>query len=109
MVAMSHHTARGIRFQIIVDIAFEISDVAIDTHVFILKQSGAAIFVFAGASDVAVKVRRRTAELNWYPLFVLDDAAASIATALKPAGLENSAGAISTSFLKDCQRSGMEG
>src|ERR1700730_611520 len=86
---------------IIVDIAFEISDVAIDTHVSILKQSGAAIFVFAGAPDVAAKVIRRTAEFNWHPLFVLDGAAASIATALRPAGLENSAGAISTSFLKD--------
>jgi ABC-type branched-subunit amino acid transport system substrate-binding protein len=86
---------------IIVDIAFEISDVAIDTHVSILKQSGAAIFVFAGAPDVAAKVIQQTAEFNWHPLFILDDAAASIATALRPAGLEKSAGAISTSFLKD--------
>src|SRR5947208_1753331 len=31
----------------------------------------------------------------------LNDASASIATALRPAGLENSAGVISTSFLKD--------
>jgi branched-chain amino acid transport system substrate-binding protein len=84
-----------------VDIAFEIADAGMETHVSILKRSGADIFLFAGAPDVAAKVIRIAAELNWHPVFILDSAAASIATALKPAGLENSAGVISASFLKD--------
>ncbi len=84
-----------------VDIAFESADPSMETHVSILKRSGADIFVFAGAPDVAAKVIRIAADLNWHPLFILDGAAASIASALKPAGLENSAGVISTSFLKD--------
>jgi branched-chain amino acid transport system substrate-binding protein len=86
---------------LIVDIAFESADPSIETHVSILKRSGADIFVFAGAPAVAAKVIRIAADLNWHPVFILDGAAASIATALKPAGLENSAGVISTSFLKD--------
>ncbi len=86
---------------LIVDVAFESADPAMETHVSILKRSGADIFVFAGAPDVAAKVIRIAAGLNWHPVFILDSAAASIATALKPAGLENSAGVISTSFLKD--------
>ena len=77
------------------------SDPYMETHVSILKRSGADIFVFAGAPAVAAKVIRIAADLNWHPVFILDSAAASIATALKPAGLENSAGVISTSFLKD--------
>ena len=86
---------------IIVDVAFDISDASIDTHVSILKRAGADIFVFAGAPNIAAKVIRMTADFNWHPVFILDDAAGSIATALRPAGLENSAGVISTSFLKD--------
>jgi branched-chain amino acid transport system substrate-binding protein len=41
------------------------------------------------------------AEINWHPVFLLNDAAASTGTALNPAGIENSAGVISASFLKD--------
>lgn len=84
-----------------VDIAFEIPDPGMETHVSILKRSGADIFVFAGAPEVAAKVIRMAADLNWHPVFILDSAATSITTALKPAGLENSVGVISTSFLKD--------
>src|SRR5262249_4771733 len=84
-----------------VDIAFEIADPALETHISILKRSGADIFLFAGAPDVAAKVIRTAAGLDWHPVFILDSAAASIATALKPAGQENAAGVISASFLKD--------
>src|SRR2546430_4646382 len=44
---------------------------------------------------------RLAAETHWHPVFLLNDAAASIGTALNPAGIENSAGAISATFLKD--------
>ena len=44
---------------------------------------------------------RLAADLNWHPVFLLNDAAASIGTALNPAGVENAAGVISTAFLKD--------
>ena len=86
---------------IIVDIAYDISDEFLDTHVSILKRSGAEIFVFAGVPTNAARVIRIAAGLNWHPVFIVNDMAASIATALKPAGLENSAGVISATFLKD--------
>jgi branched-chain amino acid transport system substrate-binding protein len=86
---------------IVVDIAYEISDAHLDTHVSILKQSGAEIFVFSGSPSNAARVIRTAADLNWHPAFILNDMAASIATALRPAGLENSAGVVSASFLKD--------
>jgi branched-chain amino acid transport system substrate-binding protein len=86
---------------IIVDVAYDISDEFLDTHVSILKRSGADIFVFAGVPANAARVIRIAADLNWHPVFILNDTAASIATALRPAGLENSVGVISTSFLKD--------
>jgi len=86
---------------IIVDIAYEVSDAHLDTHMSILKQSGADIFVFAGVPANAARAIRIAADIDWHPVFMVNDMAASIATALRPAGLENSLGVISTSFLKD--------
>jgi ABC-type branched-subunit amino acid transport system substrate-binding protein len=84
-----------------VDIAYDIADEHLDTHVSILKQSGAEIFVFAGVPANAAKAIRLAAELNWHPVFILNHMSSSIATALKPAGLENAAGVITAGFLKD--------
>jgi ABC-type branched-subunit amino acid transport system substrate-binding protein len=84
-----------------VDIAYDIADEHLDTHLSILKRSGAEIFVFTGAPANAAKVIRMAAELNWHPVFILSHMASSIATALKPAGSENAAGVITAGFLKD--------
>src|SRR6201993_2362560 len=84
-----------------VDIAYDIADEHLDTHVSILKQSGAEILVFAGTPTNAAKVIRIASELNWHPVFVLSHMSSSIAPALKPAALENAVGAITAAFLKD--------
>ena len=84
---------------IVADIAFD-ADMAIDTQVDILKNSGAESGV-NGAPAIAARAIRRAAGLDWHPVFVLVNAAASIASALRPAGLQNAVGVISTSFLKD--------
>ena len=86
---------------IVSDITFDISDKSIDSQIDVLKTSGAQILVFDGAPAVAALALRRMAEIDWHPVFMLDNASASIANALRPAGLENSIGVISTAFLKD--------
>jgi branched-chain amino acid transport system substrate-binding protein len=86
---------------IVSDITFEVSDTSIDTQIEILKDSGAEILVFDGAPAIAALALRRAAELDWHPVYLLDNASASIASALRPAGLQNALGVISTSFLKD--------
>src|SRR5437763_11952661 len=91
----------GIARMIRVDIAYEIADEHLETHVSILKRSGAEIFVFAGVPANATKVIRIAADLNWHPVFILNYMASSIAMALKPAGLENALGIITAAFLKD--------
>jgi ABC-type branched-subunit amino acid transport system substrate-binding protein len=85
-----------------VDIGFDVADEHLDSHVSILKQSGAEIFVFAGSPANAAKVIRMAAELDWHPpVFILSHMASSMATALKPAGVENAVGVITAAFLKD--------
>jgi branched-chain amino acid transport system substrate-binding protein len=86
---------------VIVDVAFDIADEHLETHVSILKRSGADVFVFAGVPATASRVIQLAAGLHWHPIFILNDAAASIATALTPAGVDRSAGVISAAFLKD--------
>jgi branched-chain amino acid transport system substrate-binding protein len=86
---------------IVADITFELSDTSIDTQIDILKSSGAEILVFDGAPAMAARALRRASELDWHPVYLLDNASASIASALRPAGLQNALGVISTSFLKD--------
>jgi branched-chain amino acid transport system substrate-binding protein len=85
---------------IVADIAIE-ADMSIDAQVDILKASGADVLVLNCAPPISARAIRRAAELEWHPVLVLVNAAASIANALRPAGLENAIGVISTSFLKD--------
>jgi len=86
---------------IVADTTFDASDRSVDSQVGLLQDSGAQIFIFDGAPAVAALALRRMADINWHPVFLLDNASASIANALRPAGMENSIGVISTAFLKD--------
>ncbi|MGY4511686.1 ABC-type branched-subunit amino acid transport system substrate-binding protein [Bradyrhizobium sp. USDA 3650] len=86
---------------VLVDIAFDIADEHLDGHVSILKRAGADIFVFLGVPSTASKVIKLAASMKWRPVFIVNDASASIANAMAPAGLENSSGVISAAFLKD--------
>jgi ABC-type branched-subunit amino acid transport system substrate-binding protein len=84
-----------------VDIAYDLADEHLDTHVSILKRSGAEIFVFAGVPKNAAKVIRLAADLNWHPVFIMNQLASSIADGLRPAGLENAQGVVTAAYLKD--------
>ena len=84
-----------------VDIAYDVDDQHLDTHVSILKRSDADVFVFAGVPENAAKVIRIAAERDWHPVFIVNQLASSIATVLKPAGPENATGVITAAFLKD--------
>jgi len=84
-----------------VDVAYDAGDEHLDTHVSILKQSGAEVFVFAGQPENAAKVIRIAAEHDWHPVFIVNQTASSIAAVMKPAGLQNAAGVVTAAFLKD--------
>jgi branched-chain amino acid transport system substrate-binding protein len=85
----------------VTDTAFDATDRSLDQQLDILHNSGVEILVFDGAPAMAAQVIRHLGESDWHPVLVLDNAAASIASALRPGGLENSIGVISTAFLKD--------
>src|SRR6266404_1453662 len=87
---------------IVSDTTFDLSDSSsLDAQIEVLKSSGAEILLLDVAPAVAARALRKIAELDWRPVYLLDNASASIANALRPAGLQNASGVISTSFLKD--------
>lgn len=87
---------------IVADTTLDLSDSSsLDEQIGVLKSSGAEILVFDLAPAVAAQALRKMAELDWRPVDVLVNASASIASTLRPAGLQNASGVISTSFLKD--------
>jgi branched-chain amino acid transport system substrate-binding protein len=87
--------------RIVADMTFNISDKSVDRQIDILQASGAKILVFDGAPAIAALAIRRAADIGWHPVILLDNASASIANALRPAGLQNATGVVSTTFLKD--------
>src|ERR1700761_3124331 len=86
---------------IIADKSYEVSDPSIDSQIVALHDSGAAIFFSCAAPRGAAQAIRKVGELGWKPKFFLANTATTIASVLKPAGLENSKGIISTAYLKD--------
>jgi branched-chain amino acid transport system substrate-binding protein len=86
---------------IVADSAFDVDDNSIEAQIQVLKDSGAEILVFNGSPSVAGRAIRKVSELDWHPVILLNNASASISSALRPAGLQNSVGVISTAFLKD--------
>jgi branched-chain amino acid transport system substrate-binding protein len=87
---------------IVADTTLDLSDSSsLDEQIAVLKNSGAEILVVVLAPAVAAQALRKIAELDWRPVNVLVNASASIADTLRPAGLQNVSGVISSSFLKD--------
>jgi branched-chain amino acid transport system substrate-binding protein len=86
---------------IVSDVTFDLTDNSLDRQLDVLRSSGAQIVVFDGAPAMAGRVIRTLSESDWHPVLLLANAGASIANALRPGGLENSIGVISTAFLKD--------
>ena len=87
---------------IVADTTFDLSESSLlDAQIVVLKNSGADILLLDVAPAFAARALRKIAELDWHPVILLDNASASIANALRPAGLQNSSGVISTSFLRD--------
>src|SRR5246127_1744201 len=86
---------------IIADKSYEVGDPTVDSQIVALKDSGADIFMTWAAPKGAAQAIRKVAELGWKPVYFLGNVSTSVATVLKPAGLENSKGIISTAYIKD--------
>jgi ABC-type branched-subunit amino acid transport system substrate-binding protein len=86
---------------ILAEESFETSEPTIDNHIVKLKASGADIFIDIATPKFAAQAIKKTAEIDWKPLHILNNVSASVGSVIKPAGYENSQGIISAAYLKD--------
>jgi ABC-type branched-subunit amino acid transport system substrate-binding protein len=86
---------------IIADKSYEVSDPTIDSQIVALHDSGADIFFSWAAPKGSAQAIRKVGELGWKPKFFLANTATSVASVLKPAGLQYAKDIVSTAYLKD--------
>jgi branched-chain amino acid transport system substrate-binding protein len=80
--------------------SFEITDPTVDSQILQLRNSGADIVVLGALAKGAAQAIRKIGELGWHPQIYLGWSSTAIDTVLKPAGLENAKGIISTTAIK---------
>jgi branched-chain amino acid transport system substrate-binding protein len=81
--------------------SYETTDPTVDSQVLEMQAAGCDVFVNVAIPKVAAQAIRKTAEIGWKPLHILNGANATVGQTLKPAGLENCKGIISDTCLKD--------
>jgi len=80
---------------------YETSDPTVDSQIVNLKASGADVFFNVTTPKFAAQAIKKAAEIGWKPLHLLNNVSQSVGGVLKPAGLENSIGIVSSYYLKD--------
>ncbi len=80
---------------------YETSEPTVDSQIVNLKASGANIFFNVTTPKFAAQAIKKAAEIGWHPVQLLNNVSQSIGGVLKPAGLQNAKGVLSTYYLKD--------
>ena len=86
---------------IVSSLPYENTDPTVDSQVVALKNSGADVLITLAGPKTTSQSIRKVAELGWKPVHIIGTVATSVGSVLKPAGLENARGVISTTYLKD--------
>jgi branched-chain amino acid transport system substrate-binding protein len=81
--------------------SYEASDPTINSQLVQLREAGAEVFMNISQGKFAVMSIRRVAETGWKPVHYLCSNASSIGGILRPAGIDNARGMMSTQYMKD--------
>ena len=86
---------------IVMEQTYEVTDPTIDSQIVNLKNSGANVFFNVTIPKYAAQAIKKSAEIGWKPLHLLNNVSNSVGAVLKPAGFQNSKDIVSTFYLKD--------
>ena len=86
---------------LIKEVSYETSEPTIDSQIVTLQGSGADVVIIAATPKFAAQAIRKSYDLGWTAVRYLSNVSPSIATVLKPAGLEKSKGLITAYYGKD--------
>ena len=81
--------------------SYEVTDPTIDSQIINLKNSGANVFFNVTIPKFAVQAIKKAHDIGWKPTHFLNNVSSSLATVLKPAGLEASKGLITALYMKE--------
>jgi len=86
---------------IVAEVTYEPSDATVDSQIVTLQGSGADTFFNITTPKFAAQAIRKSYDIGWRPLQLLNVVSTSVAAVLQPAGLEKSVGLISIGYVKD--------
>jgi branched-chain amino acid transport system substrate-binding protein len=94
--------ALGAKIKMIVrEASYEVTDPSVDSQIVSLQASGAdTLFIFA-TPKFAAQTIRKTSDIGWRPLQIVNNVSNSVGSVLQPAGLDKAEGLISSFYLKD--------
>jgi len=81
--------------------SYEVTDPTIDSQIVNLKNAGANVFFDITTPKFAVQAIKKANDIGWKPVHFLNNVSSSLATVLKPAGLEASKGLITALYMKE--------
>ena len=86
---------------VIKEVSYETSEPTVDSQIVTLQGAGVDTVLFAATPKFAAQAIRKTYDIGWTPIRYMTDVSQSIATVMKPAGLEKSKGVITAVYGKD--------
>ncbi len=86
---------------VIKEASYETSEPTVDSQIVTLQGSGADVLLIAATPKFAAQAIRKTFDVGWTPVRYMTDVSQSIASVMKPAGLEKSKGVITGVYGKD--------
>ncbi len=86
---------------VVKNLSYEVSDPTVDSQVLQLQAAGVDVFVDASTPKFSAMSIRKTADIDWHPLHIIDSNGSGVKPALESAGLEKSIGVITGQYLKD--------
>jgi branched-chain amino acid transport system substrate-binding protein len=86
---------------VVLEQTYEVTDPTIDSQIVNLKNSGANVFFNVTIPKFAVQAIKKAHDIGWKPTHFLNNVSSSLATVLKPAGLDASKGLITALYMKE--------
>jgi branched-chain amino acid transport system substrate-binding protein len=86
---------------VVAQASYEVTDPTVDPQILQLEGSKADVFINIATPKFAAQAIKKVAETGWKPLHILNNVAASVGGVLKPAGLDNAKGVVSTAYFKE--------
>ncbi len=101
LIGLKDGLGSGHAGMIIKEASYETSEPTVDSQVVTLQGSGADVFLIAATPKFAAQAIRKSYDLGWNADRYVTTVSVSIATVLKPAGLDKSKGLTSVGYVMD--------